>query len=112
MLYEEIRTKQNLSYIALCSLSILYNSKFILSSLGTNVVVVTRVTVFFLFLHKLMSCSMSLELISNEYAHHGKKTYIKFIYIYTSDVLYESFVCLKMYVVKTSDLTGLTLWEL
>ena len=42
---EEIRTKQDLSYISIYSLSILYNSKFILmaTSLGTNVVVVTRV---------------------------------------------------------------------
>ena len=40
----KIRTKQDLSYISICSLSSLYNSKFILmaQSLGTNVVV-TRV---------------------------------------------------------------------
>ena len=45
MFYEEIRTKQDLSYISICSLSILYNSKFVLmaTSLGTNAVVVTRV---------------------------------------------------------------------
>ena len=45
MFYEEIRTKQGLSYIPICSLSSLYNSKFILMamSLGTNAVVVTRV---------------------------------------------------------------------
>ena len=45
MFYEEIKTKQNLSYISVCSLSILYNSKFILMamSLGTNAVVVMRV---------------------------------------------------------------------
>ena len=45
MLYEEIRTKTNLSYISVCSLSFLYNSKFILmaTSLGTNAIVVTRV---------------------------------------------------------------------
>ena len=45
MFYEEIRTKTNLSYISFCSLSSLYNSKFILmaTSLGTNTVVVTRV---------------------------------------------------------------------
>ena len=45
MFYEEIRTKQDLSYISICSLSILYNSKFILmaTSLGTNAVIVTRV---------------------------------------------------------------------
>ena len=45
MLYEEIRTKQDLSYISICSLSILYNSKFILmtTSLGPNAVVVMRV---------------------------------------------------------------------
>ena len=38
MFYKEIRTKQYLSYISICSLSILYNSKFILmvTSLGTN----------------------------------------------------------------------------
>ena len=37
--------KQDLSYISICSLSILYNSKFILmtKSLGTNAVSVTRV---------------------------------------------------------------------
>ena len=45
MFYEEIRIKQDLSYISICSLSILYNSKFILmaTSLGTNAVIVTRV---------------------------------------------------------------------
>ena len=45
MFYKEIRTKQGLSYISIYSLSILYNSKFILmaTSLGTNAVVVTRV---------------------------------------------------------------------
>ena len=45
--YEEIRPKQDLSYISICLLhvSILYNSKFILMAtfLGTNAVVVTRV---------------------------------------------------------------------
>ena len=50
---EEIRTKQALSYISVCSLSILYNSKFILmaTSLGTNAVVVTRV-------HCIQLCSL------------------------------------------------------
>ena len=45
MFYEEIRTKQDFSYISVCSLSILYNSKFILmaTSFGTNVVVVMRI---------------------------------------------------------------------
>ena len=45
MFYEEIRRKQDLPYISICSLSILYSSKFILmaTSLGTNAVVVTRV---------------------------------------------------------------------
>ena len=45
MFYVEIRTKQDLSYISVCLLSILYHSKFILMafSLGTNNVVVTRV---------------------------------------------------------------------
>ena len=45
MFYEEIRTKQELSYISICSLNILYNSKFILmtTSLGTNAVIVMRV---------------------------------------------------------------------
>ena len=44
MFYEKIRTKQDLSYISVCSLSILYNGKFIVmtTSLGTNAVV-TRV---------------------------------------------------------------------
>ena len=42
---EEIRTKQELSYISFCPLRILYNSKFIImaTSLGTNSVIVTRV---------------------------------------------------------------------
>ena len=41
----EIKTKQALSYISICSLSIPYNSKFIImaTSLGTNAVIVTRV---------------------------------------------------------------------
>ena len=45
MFYEEIRKKkQDLSYISVCSLSILYNSKFILMAiLGTNAIIVTRV---------------------------------------------------------------------
>ena len=45
MFYEEIRTKQDLSYISICSLSILFNSKFFLMAtcLETNVVVGTRV---------------------------------------------------------------------
>ena len=45
MFSEEIRTKLDLSYISIWSLSVPYNSKFILkaTSLGTNVVVVTRV---------------------------------------------------------------------
>ena len=45
MFYDEIKTKQKLSYIV-CSLRIPYNSKFILmaASLGTNAVVVTRVS--------------------------------------------------------------------
>ena len=43
MFYEEKRTKQDLSYISICSLS--DNSKFLLTatSLGTNAVFVTRV---------------------------------------------------------------------
>ena len=42
MFYEEMRTKQVLSYISVCALCILYNSKFVLlaMSLGTNAVVV------------------------------------------------------------------------
>ena len=45
MFYEEVRTTQDLSYISICSLSILYNCKFVLMSmsLGTNAIVVTRV---------------------------------------------------------------------
>ena len=41
----KIRIKQDLSYISICSLGILYNGKFILmaTSLGTHSVVVTRV---------------------------------------------------------------------
>ena len=43
--YEEIRIKHGFCCISLCSLRILYNSKFILMaiSLGTNAVIVTRV---------------------------------------------------------------------
>ena len=40
---EEIIIKEGLSYISSCFLRIFYNSKFILMSLGTNAVVVTRV---------------------------------------------------------------------
>ena len=49
MFYEEIRTKHNLSYISICSLSFLYSSKFILilTSLWTNAVVQTRVLCIF-----------------------------------------------------------------
>ena len=45
MFYKEIRRKQDPSNILICSLSILYNSKFILMamSLETNAVVVTKV---------------------------------------------------------------------
>ena len=45
MFYEEIKAKQDLSYISICSLSILYNSKFILmaTALGTNAAYVMRV---------------------------------------------------------------------
>ena len=47
MFYEDIRTKQDLSYISICSLSILYNSEFILmaTSLKTNAVIVMKFTV-------------------------------------------------------------------
>ena len=50
MFYEEIITKHDLTYISICSLSILYNSKFIFTamSLGTNAVVVLRVVKTFL----------------------------------------------------------------
>ena len=45
MFCEETRIKQGVSYISFCSYRILYNSKFILmaTSLGTNVIVITRV---------------------------------------------------------------------
>ena len=45
MFYEEIRIKQDLSYISLCPLRILQNSKFIIMAtfLGTNAVIVTKV---------------------------------------------------------------------
>ena len=45
MFCEEIRAEQDIYYISICSLSILYNSKSILmaTSLGTNDIVVTRV---------------------------------------------------------------------
>ena len=58
MYYGKMRTKQGLSYISICSFSILYNSKFILlaTSLGTNVVVLTRV-------HSTTSCSKVVALV-------------------------------------------------
>ena len=45
MFCEGIKTKRYLSYILICSLSILYNSKFILmaASLESNTIIVTRV---------------------------------------------------------------------
>ena len=51
MFYEKKRTKQDLSYISICSLSTLYNSKFILMAtfLRTNPVVVTTVHCRFTF---------------------------------------------------------------
>ena len=66
MFCKEIRTKQDLSYIPICSLSILYNSKFILmeTSLGTNAAVVTRV-------HCSAKSSEASHLCaSNEYLQH------------------------------------------
>ena len=72
MLYEEIRPKQDLSYISSCSLSILYNSKFILMamSLGTNAVVETMVHCIC-----LMVCFLMLKLIlytnSEDISGHG-----------------------------------------
>ena len=56
MFYEETRIKQGLSYISLCPLSILYNSKFILmaASFGTNAVVVTRVHCTYIALYKAL----------------------------------------------------------
>ena len=64
MFCEEIRTKQDISYIAICSLRILYNSKFILmaTSLRTNVVVVTRVQCLY-------------AAIRNTYAFRGSKVF-------------------------------------
>ena len=46
MFCEEIGIKHGFTYIPVCSLRILYNCKFILmaTSLGTNAVVVTRVS--------------------------------------------------------------------
>ena len=45
MIYEEKRTKQDLSYISICSLRILFNGNFILmaTAFGTNAVFVLRV---------------------------------------------------------------------
>ena len=45
MFYEEMITKQDLSYVSICSLSILYKRKFILmaTSLGRNGAAVTKV---------------------------------------------------------------------
>ena len=64
MFCEEIRPKQDLSYLSICSLSILYNSKFILMamSLGTNAVVVTKVHCIWkttLVTFCLLSCTQS-----------------------------------------------------
>ena len=74
MFYEEIRIKQDLSYIPFCPLRILYSSKFIImaSSLGTNAVVVTRVqcSIFDLL---LSSSNVSLT-YSNE--SKSQKTYL------------------------------------
>ena len=66
MFNEEIRTKQDLSYISTCSLSILYNSKFILmaTSLETNAVVVMRVHCILLSL-LLMGCKNITTKTSN-----------------------------------------------
>ena len=45
MFYEEMRTKQDLFYISICSLRILCNSKFILMATSNRIsdIVVTRV---------------------------------------------------------------------
>ena len=44
MSYEEMRTKEDFPYVSICSLSILYNGKFILmaTSMGANDVDVKR----------------------------------------------------------------------
>ena len=53
MFFKEIKSKQELSYMSICSLSILYNSKFILmaTSLGTNTVLVMMVHCRYLFMN-------------------------------------------------------------
>ena len=62
MFYEEIKTKQYRSYISIFSLSILYNSKFVLmsTSSGANAVIVTRFTVcqFLQLCHCVLSVSL------------------------------------------------------
>ena len=62
MFFKEIRTKQDLFYISTFSLSILYNSKFILMamSLGTNAVVLTRVHCIYIYYGLGIDCLFCL----------------------------------------------------
>ena len=73
LFYEEKRIKQGLSYILFCPLRILYNSKFILivTSLGTNAVVVTRVHCTFVLTISLLNWVAALVLLNVTYSILG-----------------------------------------
>ena len=100
MFYKVIRTKQDLSYISLCSLSILYNSKSILmaTSLGTNAVVVTRVhcnlLVHFYSLQMLMlTYTFNDYIVLNVFFFYElhKVNYLKYSNLSTIDHTYQIF---------------------
>ena len=69
MFYEEITTKQDLFYISLSSLSILYKNEFILmaTSLGTNAVVVTRVQKYRQFAVNVTTAAIESPVKTNRY---------------------------------------------
>ena len=86
MFYEEIKPKQDFSYISICPLSILYNSKFILTatSLGTNAVVVTRVHyIRSIYLDTLLDFKAMLKGIALDKTLFSTKKYLYFSYFST-----------------------------
>ena len=98
MFYEEIGIKQDLSYISVCSLSILYNSKFILmaASLGTNAVVVTKVHCIFTYVFTKVNTQLLIAFYGR--AHLGS-TWFYFALasdchwaFYPAGILYKSIV--------------------
>ena len=101
MFCQETRIKQGLSYISLCLLRILYNSKVILmaTSLGTNAVVVTRLNCIQLGYNK--------ELIRfgwpwhNFQDHSSRKT--EFFFLPKNTDIFSDF-SLKTYVVGTHNI--------